>query len=306
MKNTLVPCIPLRRIKYPRKGGQEIDNIHMLMPLGTGLFEYALPTDSSDTVLRLVHFLFSSLDENDNFDNDNFQGLLLSLKNSDEITMQSAVKDEFIAIDFLVYTAFKAHDFINKNIREESDINIGARASSLFLGRLLSSFQSVSILIKSSMYFDASCILRSILEQVAHAYQTTTAKNVEEIKSLKSTKSISLLKNIMPESGDLYGRLSSFVHNNDKIWGEYLKIDEGQPGDTPQHYILSRSGEKTKICIIHFAQIIETYLLVLIHLYDKFCSKKIDSRSFNELITECLAQIYKLKKDINEEYFSKN
>ncbi|MCE5966897.1 hypothetical protein [Enterobacter roggenkampii] len=302
MSKALKPSFSLRNIKYHREGEYAIDNVHLLMPLGVGEYEYAIPTDSSDTVLKLTNFLFSSLNEDDEFDNDKFQRLLSGLP-THELTMKSMIKDEFLAVDFLVFCAFQAHRFIDKNIYVSHEDNYGACLSLLFLQRVLGSLQSVAILIKNSMYFDINCLLRSILEQIGHAYQILHVKEPKDAEKFISTKGITALKQIIPEAGELYGLLSDYVHNGKRIWSNFLEVEEGLDGGESQVFVLSRSGKQTKYCIIYFTRIVQAYLSVLIHIKDEHLSEEIDDTPFVRVITECCEQIHKVKEDMSETYF---
>lgn len=296
------PWFSLRDIRYHRDGEHAIDNIHLLFPLGTGKYDYALPTDSSNTVLRLVDFLFSSLDEKEEFDNENFQALLAQLKSPDGLTMQSLIKDEFLAADFLVYSSFKAHKAIDQSLGLIPELNIGLRTSMVILQRVLGSFQSVSILIKNSMYFDVNCLLRSVLEQVGHAYQIMNAQSMEEVDRFESTKSITALKAVIPDAGMLNGMLSDYIHNNKVVWGVYVESEPRETGEGHRNYVVTRSGKRTKDCILVFSRIIEAYLAVLARVYLDRC-QDIDS-SFRQVVTDCSEHIAKLKRDMGEKYYS--
>ncbi|MFD3226483.1 hypothetical protein [Rahnella aceris] len=302
MENDYQQTFSLRNIKYNREGEFALDNVHLLMPLAVGEYEYALPTDSSDTVLKLTNFLFSSLGENDEFDNDNFQGLLAGLE-EDELSMKSMIKDEFLAVDFLVFCSFQAHRFLEKNIYVSDTEYYGTCLSLLFLQRVLGSFQSVAILIKNSMHFDTNCLLRSILEQIGHAYQIIQAKELKDIKKYTSTNGITALKKIIPEAGQLNGLLSDFVHNGKGAWSEYIEIEHQQDGTEPKVFVLTRSGKKTKHCILYFTRIVQAYLSVLIEIKNAHLPDDIDDTPFNLLITQCSQQIQKVKKDMGDKYF---
>jgi hypothetical protein len=302
MNDKREPWFSLRDIRYFREGEHAIDTVHLLFPLGTGTFDYALPTDSSDTALRLIHFLFSSLDENDEFDNDNFQALLQKLKDPDGLTMKSLIKNEFLTADFIVYSAFKAHKSIDKSLGTLSDLNLGLRTSLLILQRVLGSFQSIAILIKNSMYFDVNCLLRSTMEQIGHAYQIRNAKDRAEIEGFVSTKSITPLKEIIPEAGKLYGNLSDYIHNNKIIWGVYVESESSADGEEHKTYVVTRSGKRTKDCIIIFSYIAQAYFLVLVKIYNEHC-KDVES-SFAQVIEDCYDHIAKLKRDMAEKYFN--
>gem|GEM_PF-3278950 len=302
MSNNREPWFSLRDLRYYRQGEHAIDNVHLLFPLGTGEFDYALPTDSSNTVLRLVHYLFSSLDENEEFDNDNFQALLQNLNDPDGLTMQTLVKDEFLATDFLVFSSFKAHKSIDESIGGLPEINLGLRASMLILQRVLSSFQSISILIKNSMYFDVNCLLRSVLEQIGHAYQIRGAKDKIELDRFEPTKSITPLKEIIPDAGSLNGMLSDYIHNNKKIWGVYVESEPAQEKSGNKTYVVARSGRRTKDCILVFTRIIEAYFSVLADIYLNHC-QQIES-DFRDVAADCFDHIAKLKRDMAGRYYS--
>lgn len=302
MENDHPQILSLRNIKYNRQGESALDNVHLLMPLAVGEYEYAIPTDSSDTVLKLTNFLFSSLGENDEFDNENFQGLLSGLA-EDELSMKSMIKDEFLAVDFLVFCSFQAHRFLEKNIYVSDTEYYGACLSLLFLQRVLGSFQSVAILIKNSMHFDTNCLLRSILEQIGHAYQIIPAKDPKNVEKFASTRGITALKKIIPDAGKLNGLLSDFVHNGKGAWSEFIEIEYQQDDAEPKVFVLTRSGKKTKRCILLFTRIVEAYLLVLIEIKRAHLSDDIDDTPFNLLITQCGQQIQKVKKDLGHKYF---
>ncbi|MBF8644015.1 hypothetical protein [Pseudomonas pudica] len=301
MSDKSEPWFSLRNVRYSRKGEHAIDNVHLLFPMMSGEFEYALPSDCSDQVMRLVHFLFSSINEDDEFDNENFQKLLGQLTDPEGLTMKSLIKDEFLAVDFMVYSAFKAHKAIDESLGKLPPVNLGLRTSLLILQRVLGSFQSVAILIKNSMYFDVNCLLRSIMEQIGHAHQIREAKNLEEIKSFKSTGSITPLKEVIPEAGRLYGVLSDYIHNNNIIWGVYIEGEEVPDGDGHRTYVVTRSGKRTKDCIVTFSYIIHAYLAVLSKIYSEHCAG-IES-SFVQVVSDCCDHIRKMKKDMADKYY---
>lgn len=301
MSDIKEPYFSLRDIRYLRKGEHAIDNIHLLSALSTGSFDYALPTDSSDITLRLVHFLFSSLNEKDEFDNENFQALLGKLHDPGGLTMKSLIKDEFLATDFMVYSAFKAHKSIDESLGKIPSLNLGRRASMMILQRVLGSFQSVAMLIKTSMFFDVNCLLRSVLEQIGHAYQIRHAKDIQEIDSFTPSKSITTLKELVSEAGTAYGMLTDYIHNNKKIWGEYMEGEQDKDG-VHRTYVVTRSGVKTKACIVTFSYIVKAYLAILVDVYINHCDG-VES-SFVYFVSDCRDHISKLMRDMESQYFS--
>lgn len=303
MKDEQKPRVSLRDIRYLREGEHSIDNIHLLMPFSTGAFDYALPIDSSDLTLRLVHILFLSLDENDVFDNEYFQYLIEHIDAQYELTMKSIIKDEFLVVDFLIHNAFNMHKFTSQALKNGHENDYGIFFSMQFLNRVLSSFQSISILIKNSMYFDVNCLLRTSLEQICYAYQVISIKEKKEFKKINSTKSITALKEIIPESGLLYGFLSGFVHNHEKIWTEYIEVEKNEEDLEPEIYISHRSGKKTKYCIIYFTRIIQAYIAVLLHIYTEYCDKTTNELELKVIISDCTEHIENLKSQMSDKYF---
>lgn len=301
MSNNQEPYFSLRDIRYLREGEHAIDNIHLLSALSTGSFDYALPTDSSDITLRLVHFLFSSLNEDDEFDKENFQALLGKLKDTDGLTMKSLIRDEFLATDFMVCSAFKAHKSIDDSLGKIPPVNLGRRASMIILQRVLGSFQSVAILIKYSMFFDVNCLLRSILEQIGHAYQIRHAKDSKEIDSFTPSRSITPLKEVISEAGTAYGMLTDYIHNNKNIWGEYVESEQGEDG-VHRTYVVTRSGVRTKACIVTFSYIVKAYLSILVDVYTNHCDG-VES-DFVYFVSDCRDHISKLMRDMEDQYFS--
>jgi hypothetical protein len=140
------------------------------------------------------------------------------------------------------------------------------------------------------------------MEQIGHAHQIREAKDLEEIESFESTRSITPLKEIIPEAGRLYGMLSDYIHNNKTIWGVYVEGEPSSDGDGHKTYVVTRSGKRTKDCIVTFSYIVHAYLAVLSKIYTEHC-ESIES-SFVKVVRDCCDHIDKLKRDMAEKYFS--
>ena len=127
----------------------------------------------------------------------------------------------------------KNHLRDNKNrirsIKGKADMP-GSFAAGAALIRLSSSFKSALILAKLGFFFEAACICRLILEQLAWAYSVFDLED-KSLFNTSVTKSVSNLKKLIPFSGQLYGTLSELAHISPKYTKEYIhfEVDWSEP-----------------------------------------------------------------------------
>ncbi len=104
----------------------------------------------------------------------------------------------------------------------------GVFGASLVLERLPSSFFSAHLLYRLGHRYEAHAISRLILEQIAWAHAAYPLDDINEIKNLVTTKTISKLKVTIPESGKLYGFLSKKTHIDYNSHFEFLHIENDE------------------------------------------------------------------------------
>lgn len=128
-------------------------------------------------------------------------------------------------------TAFKAAKLyvkriINKvNASEGPEPTVGVFGASLVLERLPASFFCAHLLYRLGHKYEGHAVARIILEQLAWAYAAHSIDNIEAIKRISTTGTISLLKGLLPEAGRIYGFLSSKTHIDYSSHEEFLKIE---------------------------------------------------------------------------------
>jgi hypothetical protein len=104
----------------------------------------------------------------------------------------------------------------------------GMFGASLVLERLPISFFSAHLLYRLGNRYEAHAVSRLILEQIAWAHAAYQLDNIDDIKKIETTKTISKLKKIIPKCGVLYGFLSDKTHIDYASHGDFLRIEEGQ------------------------------------------------------------------------------
>jgi hypothetical protein len=93
------------------------------------------------------------------------------------------------------------------------------------LRRLVSSFRAGILLSRHGFYFEAASVSRLILEQLGWIYCVHKLE-FEQIEKVEANKTISKLKNLVPEAGKVNGFLNSATHMSLSETRKYLSIDE--------------------------------------------------------------------------------
>lgn len=124
---------------------------------------------------------------------------------------------------------YKSKDYLlrmfNKletNSRPEPQL--GQFGAALVIERLPITLFSAHLLYDLGHRFEGHAISRYALEQIAWAFSIRDMNDVDSIKKVNSTKSISELKKLSPDVGRMYGMLSDKVHANyDDHW-DFIRI----------------------------------------------------------------------------------
>ncbi len=104
----------------------------------------------------------------------------------------------------------------------------GVFGASLVLERLPISFFSAHFLYRLGNRYEAHAVSRLILEQLAWANAAYELDDIDAIKKIEPTKTISKLKKIIPKCGILYGYLSNKTHIDYASHIDFLRIENGQ------------------------------------------------------------------------------
>lgn len=104
----------------------------------------------------------------------------------------------------------------------------GIFGASLVLERLPASFFSAHLLYSLGNEYDAHAVSRLILEQIAWACDAYHYDDINKIRSIVTTKTLSELKRIIPECSRLYGLLSKKTHINYERHQEFLTVCKGR------------------------------------------------------------------------------
>jgi len=133
---------------------------------------------------------------------------------------------------FWRFSRFIKEHLASNKVRMNSISNKPDRVGLVVAGgviiRLTSSFQSALLLSRFGFFFEAGCICRFILEQLAWAY---SVHEIEDDSLFKTsvTRSVGKLKELIPHCGKLYGFLSNLAHISPGYTKEYILFDEGCP-----------------------------------------------------------------------------
>ena len=104
----------------------------------------------------------------------------------------------------------------------------GVFGAALVLERLTVSFFSAHILYRLGLRYEGHAVSRLILEQIAWAHAAYELDEIDDIKKIETTKTISSLKKVIPRCGPLYGCLSKETHIDYDSHGEFLRVENGK------------------------------------------------------------------------------
>jgi hypothetical protein len=120
-------------------------------------------------------------------------------------------------IDSLIHSALAISSKITSSVLEKRSRlrglpdHFGLLTSGAAMMRLQSTFKSARLMAFHGFIFETSSLLRLALEQIAWAYQVRKFPD-GKVKEFSPRKAISELKKLIPEAGELYGRLSERAH----------------------------------------------------------------------------------------------
>jgi len=144
---------------------------------------------------------------------------------------------------------------------------IGLVAAGLSLMRLISSFKASSFLIEKGYNFEAMCINKLILEQIAWAYKVHRIEN-DNVFKIKPPSSITSLRNsLYPNAGKVYGFFNKHAHME----------------PTVLHQVLNFDGEEMKVILLRkdISLITGYYLMILADIYG-ICMEYVYKDFFSE------------------------
>lgn len=173
-------------------------------------------------------------------------------------TLEEKVIEETLALSKQVYS--NLHKKLSNINFEEGTVSTIA-CSALFF-RLAATFRSIHYCIKFYHYFEGFALIRLVLEQLAYAYTASQVYSGKFKTFLSPTKSLGILKNLMPNAGRLYNILSKKAHIDKSEIHNYIKIEN------EQHFVLMHD--------ISYALEASAYLLLLLDFMNctfEFCFK---------------------------------
>lgn len=146
--------------------------------------------------------------------------------------MSSGIDSDNVDIEYI--RAYKsAKRYISKLMSKLSGEGLplpsnGVFGASVVLERLPSSFFSAHLLYRLGYRYEAHAVSRLILEQIAWAHAAYELENLDEIKKIETTKTISKLKKIIPKCGIIYGYLSKKTHIDYESHRDFLHVNNGE------------------------------------------------------------------------------
>ena len=129
----------------------------------------------------------------------------------------------------------------------------GIFAAEVCLMRLFISFRSVLIMIRLGMPFEASCLSRLILEQIAWAYCIHELD--DGVFNVSPPKSVTNLKKIIPYAGRLYGLLTKDAHISPSETKRYLNFDAVNP------QVILSSPDSVRLNALYLLRLADAFLI---------------------------------------------
>jgi|WetSurMetagenome_2_1015567.scaffolds.fasta_scaffold00195_29 hypothetical protein len=111
---------------------------------------------------------------------------------------------------------------------EKQEPSHGVFGASLVLERLPASLFGAHLLYRLGNRYEGHAVSRLMLEQIAWAYAAHTLTEIQDIKRIVTTKSVSLLNKIVPWCGKFYGFLSNKTHIDYGNHNEFLSSENGK------------------------------------------------------------------------------
>lgn len=152
-------------------------------------------------------------------------------------------------------------------------------ACSVAFFRLKNSFLGALACLRLGLFLESIIIQRTILEQIAWMYQVHDYK--DDFFKLNPTRSISYLKNVIPEAGRMYKILSDFLHVSPELTKQFVKFDETNGGS-----LIMFSDKYLNLSMAHILTLVDWYCIIGEVVYKDYIEKfhhinRIDS-SLNE------------------------
>lgn len=114
----------------------------------------------------------------------------------------------------------------------------GAFAAWAALNRLQMSFQAAVVMVRQGLHFESCGMARLILEQLAWIVRVHELRDGGHFR-VKPQSCFGDLKMLVPEAGEVYGRLSEVAHLHPEWTALYVTVEQGeamlhlrQPGET--------------------------------------------------------------------------
>ena len=148
--------------------------------------------------------------------------------------IDESLEDKSERIQYIkAYKSAKKHisSMISKFTDSDEDLPLpsnGVFGASIVLERLMYSFFCAHLLYSLGHRYEGHAVSRLILEQIAWAHTACRFENVDDIKKIVTTKTISKLKKTHPVAGQLYGFLSKKIHIDYKSHFDFLHVKDGK------------------------------------------------------------------------------
>lgn len=108
-------------------------------------------------------------------------------------------------------------------------LELGTFAASVALERLPSSLLSTHLMYRLGLNYEGDAVARQTLEQIAWAVSAAGLVDEDELRRLKTARSVHKLKKLIPYTGEFYGRLSRTTHASLEEHQRVFKKEGDQP-----------------------------------------------------------------------------
>ena len=195
---------------------------------------YSFGNQSVDHVMRRYGHLWEER-ENKSFETDQF---LLILRSNNEAIANIADKLE----------GFSTTD------------KPGAVCAKAAMCRLEATFKAAYGLIRRDYIFEASAMVRMVLEQIAWAHQAHRSSE-NQLRNLNPTRCITPFKAVFSEAGRFYGELSEDAHLDPSIVDHYVRFH------SKKQNVVRRSSRDSRHVGYHLTALASVYLQVVQELF---------------------------------------
>jgi hypothetical protein len=158
----------------------------------------------------------------------------------------------------------------------ERESYLGLFASEICLARVFTSIRMASMMLLHGHLYEASAIMRVVLEQIAWAW-AVHKRDDNGIFTVSSTKSIGALKQLISSAGKKYSLLSDYTHINPNLQRQYIDFTEEFAA------VVHKQPERSAQMAVYLGYLVDDYRVVTERISFEYITKPIAWRKNENL-----------------------